>query len=70
VLLTGIGAGVLKLRGGSMNLFVVATMVLMLPIAWLSLVLFERPARHWLTRLMGMRRVTAEPAMFTPDSRW
>jgi peptidoglycan/LPS O-acetylase OafA/YrhL len=70
VLLTGIGAGVLKLRGASMNLFVVATMVLMLPIAWLSLVLFERPARHWLTRLMGMRRVTAEPAMFTPDSRW
>lgn len=70
VLLTGIGAGLLKLRGVQMNLFVFATMVLMLPIAWISLVLFERPARHRLTRLMGMRRAPAEGAMFTPDSRW
>ena len=70
VLLTGIGAGLLKLRGVPMNLFVLATMVLMLPVAWISLVLFERPARHWLTRLMGMRRTPAESAMFTPDSRW
>jgi peptidoglycan/LPS O-acetylase OafA/YrhL len=70
VVLTGIGAGFLKLRGTPMNLFVIATMVLMLPIAWLSLVLFERPARQWLTRLMGLRRASSEGAMFTPDSRW
>lgn len=70
VLLTGIGAGLLKLRGVPMNLFVVGTMALMLPIAWLSLVVFERPARHWLTRLPGMRRPVREGVMFTPDSRW
>jgi peptidoglycan/LPS O-acetylase OafA/YrhL len=70
VLLTGIGAGLLKLRGVPMNLFVIATMVLMVPIAWLSLVLFERPARLGMTRLMGLRRTPAETEMFTPDSRW
>jgi peptidoglycan/LPS O-acetylase OafA/YrhL len=70
VLLTGIGAGLLKLRGVPMNLFVIGTMVLMVPIAWLSLVLFERPARLGMTRLMGLRRTPAETEMFTPDSRW
>lgn len=83
VVLTGVGATFLKLRGWPMNLFVLAIAVLMLPIAWLSLVLFERPARRWLTRLIGGKRAAqpeaapeptpqsaSEPAMFTPDSRW
>jgi peptidoglycan/LPS O-acetylase OafA/YrhL len=70
VLLTGVGATFLKLQGVPMTLFVVAAMVLMLPIAWLSLVLFERPARRWLTRWLGKRGSRTEPAMFTPDSRW
>lgn len=70
VLLTGVGAGFLKLRGVPMNLFAVATMALMLPIAWASLIIFERPARHRLTRLMGIRSAPAESAIFTPDSRW
>jgi peptidoglycan/LPS O-acetylase OafA/YrhL len=69
VLLTGVGATFLKLQGVTMTLFVVAAMVLMLPVAWLSLVLFERPARRWLTQWLG-KRGRAEPAMFTPDSRW
>lgn len=70
VLLTGVGATFLKLQGVTMTMFVVAAMVLMLPIAWLSLVLFERPARRWLTQWLGKRGSRAEPAMFTPDSRW
>lgn len=70
VLLTGIGAGLLKLRGASMNLFVATAMVLMLPIAWLSLVMFERPARRWLTRMVGGRRTSAKSPMFTADSQW
>lgn len=70
VLLTGVGAAFLKLQGVPMTLFVVAAMALMLPIAWLSLILFERPARRWLTRLLGRRGDRPEPAMFTPDSRW
>lgn len=70
VLLTGVGATFLKLQGVLMTLFVVAAMALMLPIAWLSLVLFERPARRWLTQWLGKRGSRAEPAMFTPDSRW
>jgi peptidoglycan/LPS O-acetylase OafA/YrhL len=70
VLLTGVGATFLKLQGVPMTLFVVAAMVLMLPIAWLSLVLFERPVRRWLTRWLGKRGSRTEPAMFTPDSRW
>lgn len=67
VLLTGVGATFLDLRGWPMNLLVVAAMVLLLPVAWLSLVLFERPARRWLAQWRGRR---PEPAMFTPDSRW
>lgn len=70
VLLTGVGATFLKLRGWQMNLFVLAAITLMLPIAWLSLVVFERPARRWLTRLMSKRAVRVEGALFTPDSRW
>jgi peptidoglycan/LPS O-acetylase OafA/YrhL len=71
VLLTGIGATILKLRGLPMTLFVLAGLAAMVPIAWLSLVLFERPTRRWLTRLMGGKRAAPpEPAMFTPDSRW
>jgi peptidoglycan/LPS O-acetylase OafA/YrhL len=86
VVLTGVGVAALKLTGMSMNLFVLAVAVLMLPIAWASLVLFERPARRWLTRTLSVRRVPSrspapselqsdtrsrpEPAMFTPDSRW
>jgi peptidoglycan/LPS O-acetylase OafA/YrhL len=71
VLLTGIGAGALKLRGAPMTLFVVAAMALMIPIAWASLALFERPARRGVTRLLGARpRRAPEPALFTPDSRW
>jgi peptidoglycan/LPS O-acetylase OafA/YrhL len=70
VLLTGIGATLLKLQGLAMTLFVVGAMILMLPIAWLSLVLFERPARQWLTRRMGADRSRPESAIFTPDSRW
>jgi peptidoglycan/LPS O-acetylase OafA/YrhL len=70
VVLTGMGATFLKLRGLPMNLFVLATMVLMLPVAWLSLIMLERPARRWLTRIMGLRQTSATPAMFTPDSRW
>ena len=71
VLLTGIGAGALKLRGTSMTLFVVAAMALMIPIAWASLALFERPARRWMTWLLSVRPLRPpEPALFTPDSRW
>jgi peptidoglycan/LPS O-acetylase OafA/YrhL len=70
VLLTGVGATFLGLRGWQMNLFVLVTMGLMLPIAWLSLVLFERPARRWLTRRLEIRRVPVETTLFTPDSRW
>lgn len=70
VLLTGIGATLLRLQGLAMTLFVLGAMILMLPIAWLSLVLFERPARQWLTRLMGADRARTENATFTPDSRW
>jgi peptidoglycan/LPS O-acetylase OafA/YrhL len=70
VLLTGVGATALKLSGMSMNLFVVGVMVLMVPIAWLSLVIFERPARRWMTRLLGARPAVEGPALFTPDSRW
>jgi len=70
VVLTGIGATALKLRDTSMNLFVLAVAALMLPIAWASLVLFERPARRWLTKVLGGRSARPEPVMFTPDSRW
>jgi peptidoglycan/LPS O-acetylase OafA/YrhL len=70
VLLTGVGATFLGLRGWQMNVFVLVTLGLMIPIAWLSLVLFERPARRWLTRLLEARRARPEPTMFTPDSRW
>jgi peptidoglycan/LPS O-acetylase OafA/YrhL len=71
LLLTGVGATVLRLRGASLNLFVVAAAVLMIPIAWASLVLFERPARRWLTGLLASRPARRqEAALFTPDSRW
>ena len=88
VVLTGIGATILKLRGVPMTLFVFAGIALLLPLSWLSLMLIERPARRWLTRLLGGRRTerpapapapapaqsvpeqTAEPGLFTPDSRW
>lgn len=75
VVLTGIGATLLQLRGVPMTLFVFAGIALLLPLSWLSLMLIERPARRWLTRLMGSRRAerpkaAPEPALFTPDSRW
>ena len=70
VLLTGVGATFLGLRGWQMNVFVLVTMGLMLPIAWLSLVFFERPARRWLTRVAGASRARSEPTLFTPDARW
>ncbi len=71
VLLTGIGAGALKLTGVAMNLFVLAAMVLLIPISWLSLVFFERPSRRWVTKKLAKpRRAPPENAMFTPDSRW
>jgi peptidoglycan/LPS O-acetylase OafA/YrhL len=70
VVLTGIGATFLKFSGTSMNLFVLLGAFLMLPIAWASLVLFERPARRWLTKALGAGGARREPAMFTPDSRW
>lgn len=70
VLLTGIGATILKLDGWAMNLFVVFGIALMLPVSWVSLMFFERPARRWLTQLIGKRRPRPEPALFTPDSRW
>ena len=79
VVLTGIGATFLKLRGVPMTLFVFAGILLLLPLSWLSLMLIERPARRWLTRLMGGKRTARpapapgpapEPALFTPDSRW
>lgn len=70
VVLTGIGATLLRFSGTSLNLFVLFGAFLMLPIAWASLVLFERPARRWLTRAMGAQGGRPEPATFTPDSRW
>lgn len=70
VVLTGVGATVLKLHGVPMTLFVLATLPLMLPIAWLSLVIFERPVRQWLTRRLVVPPRDREGNLFTPDSRW
>lgn len=74
VLLTGVGATLLGLRGVPMTLFVFAGILLLLPLSWLSLMLFERPARRWISRLLTKRSPppssVAEPQMFTPDSRW
>jgi peptidoglycan/LPS O-acetylase OafA/YrhL len=70
VLLTGVGATLLKLHGVPMTLFVLATLPLMLPIAWLSLVIFERPVRRRLTRRLVVPPRDREGNLFTPDSRW
>lgn len=70
VLLTGVGATFLRLEGWTMTLFAFGGIALMVPISWVSLVVFERPTRRWVTRLMQKRPLHAEPALFTPDSRW
>lgn len=74
VLLTGVGATILGLRGVPMTVFAFVGILLLLPLSWLSLTLFERPARRWMTRLLTKRSPpsspVAEPALFTQDSRW
>ncbi|MGR4867124.1 acyltransferase family protein [Caulobacter sp. LARHSG274] len=46
--LNWVGVGVLHLNGDAMRLWVLLWIALLVPIAYLSLVLFERPARDWI----------------------
>jgi peptidoglycan/LPS O-acetylase OafA/YrhL len=50
-----VGVGQLHLDGDGMRLWVLAWIVALIPIAYLSLVLFERPARDWMSGL-GQKR--------------
>jgi peptidoglycan/LPS O-acetylase OafA/YrhL len=49
--LNWVGVGMLRLEGDGMRLWVLAWIVALIPIAYLSLVLFERPARDWMSGL-------------------
>jgi peptidoglycan/LPS O-acetylase OafA/YrhL len=51
IALNWVGFGMWKLNGDAMRLWVLAWVLLLIPIAYLSLVLFERPARDWIARL-------------------
>ncbi|MBC7670404.1 MAG: acyltransferase, partial [Gemmatimonadaceae bacterium] len=42
-------------NGDAMRWLVLASIVALIPLAYLSLVLFERPARDWISRL-GQKR--------------
>ena len=46
--LNWVGVGMLHLDGDGMRLWVLGWIVALIPIAYLSLVLFERPARDWI----------------------
>jgi peptidoglycan/LPS O-acetylase OafA/YrhL len=51
IALNWVGFGMWKLNGDAMRLWVLAWVLLLIPIAYLSLVLFERPARDWIAKL-------------------
>ena len=46
-----IGGGMLRLTGDAMRLWVLGCMVVLFPLSYLSLMLFERPARRWISTL-------------------
>ncbi|WP_421739087.1 acyltransferase family protein [Caulobacter sp.] len=51
IALNWVGFGMWKLNGDAMRLWVLAWVILLIPMAYLSLVLFERPARDWIAGL-------------------
>jgi peptidoglycan/LPS O-acetylase OafA/YrhL len=55
--LNWVGVNVLHLNGDGMRLWVLAWIVALFPIAYLSLVFFERPARDWISGLGQRPRV-------------
>ena len=70
VVLTGIGATLLHLKGPAMTAWALGGIALMLPVSYVSLVFFERPARRWVTKLLKARPKRINRPLFTPDSRW
>ncbi|MBC7667534.1 MAG: hypothetical protein H7236_03525, partial [Gemmatimonadaceae bacterium] len=47
-------------NGDAMRLLVLASIVVLIPVAYLSLVLFERPARDWIGRLGSERKTLSQ----------
>lgn len=61
VALNWVGFGMWRLNGDAMRLWCLVWIVLLIPIAYLSLIGFERPARDWIARL-GKRSDPPSPA--------
>ena len=57
--LNWVGVSQLHLDGDGMRLWVLAWIVALIPIAYLSLVLFERPARDWISGL-GVKKTLSQ----------
>ena len=51
IALNWVGFGMWKLNGDAMRLWCLAWVILLIPIAYLSLISFERPARDWIAKL-------------------
>jgi peptidoglycan/LPS O-acetylase OafA/YrhL len=59
VALNWVGLGMLHLNGDAMRLWCLAWGLALVPISYLSLILFERPARDWIAGLGRHRAATA-----------
>lgn len=51
IALNWVGLGMWRLNGDAMRLWVLVWVILLIPISYVSLMLFERPARDWIARL-------------------
>ncbi|ALL15350.1 acyltransferase family protein [Caulobacter henricii] len=59
--LAWVGLGMWNLNGDLMRLWVLFWVVALVPLAYLSLILFERPARDWITRLSWRKSDRSSP---------
>lgn len=61
IALNWIGFGMWRLNGDAMRLWCLVWVILLIPIAYLSLISFERPARDWIAKL-GKKSVSSRAA--------
>ena len=61
IALNWVGFGMWGLNGDAMRLWVLAWVLLLIPIAYLSLIFFERPARDWIAKLSLSRSDPPRP---------
>jgi len=62
VALNWVGFGMWRLNGDAMRLWCLLWLILLVPIAYVSLVAFERPARDWMAKLGKPKSVSSRAA--------